>query len=122
MLGTERLRMGTRRLFAWLQEAGFEISIYTSSFRSHSEIRKIFKRHDIEIAQVVNGDDHQGVLAGTRASKRPECFGFDIHVDDESIGNPQMEDSGQVIIVDCQDTLWVEHIIKRIQQPVSQNR
>ena len=41
----ERLRLGTPKLINTLQELGYEVWVYTSSFRSEAYIKKLFKHY-----------------------------------------------------------------------------
>jgi hypothetical protein len=114
LLAPERLRWGTRRLFAELQKRGLAISIYTTSLRPHRQIRSTFRCHELNLSHVINGDDHAPIIKGTHRAKHPGAFGFHIHVDDAPIGNPMAESGVDVILVapDCE--VWVEQILKQV--------
>ncbi len=45
----ERLRYGTVRLLNELRELGYEVWIYTTSFRSERYIRGLFKRYGVKL-------------------------------------------------------------------------
>jgi len=50
----ERLRKGTVDLIHKLQEEGFEVWVYTSSFRSELYIRNLFRNYGVKFDQIVN--------------------------------------------------------------------
>ena len=54
----ERLRLGTPELINSLQEIGFEVWVYTSSFRSISYIEKLFRHYGVRFDDIVNGTRH----------------------------------------------------------------
>ena len=62
ILGVERLRLGTRRIFAFLSENGLSAAIYTTSLRSHWHIWLTFRLHGLRLARIVNEDDHKHLL------------------------------------------------------------
>ena len=43
----ERLRLGTPELIRSLQRLGYEVWVYTSSFRSESYIRQLFRQYGV---------------------------------------------------------------------------
>ena len=51
----ERLRKGTVDLIHELQRQGFEVWVYTSSFRTETYIRALFRNYGIRFDQIVNG-------------------------------------------------------------------
>ena len=55
----ERLRKGTPELIHTLQERGFEVWIYTSSFRSERYLRRLFRLYGIRFDGIVNGERHK---------------------------------------------------------------
>lgn len=114
--GAERLRLGTRRLLEELGKRGFAVSIYTTSLRSRWCIRNTFRWHGLSLDRIVNGDDHQQHTRGGSAAKRPDRFGFAIHVDDAPIGLPDTMET-RVIIVGQADPSWVETILNQIGAP-----
>ena len=46
-LYSERLRLGTPELIRSLQRLGYEVWMYTSSFRSESYIRQLFRQYGV---------------------------------------------------------------------------
>ncbi len=117
ILGSERLRLGTRRLIRELHMRGFATSVYTTSLRSHYSIRNTFRSHGLCLDRIVNGDDHQQQTRDGSASKRPDRFGFTIHVDDAPIGLADTMQETRVIVVDKADLAWVDTILNQIGAP-----
>ncbi len=85
----DRLRRGTRYLIKDLQLQGFEVWIYTSSFRSERYIRTLFRLYGLSLDGVVNAQRHQReVQAGhkeIKPSKLPCHYYISLHVDDEAL-------------------------------------
>ena len=83
----ERLRKGTIELIHELQKRGFEVWIYTSSFRSTRYIMKLFKHYGIVPDGVVNGERHNREVQRGRAQrlpqKMPPYYRISLHIDDE---------------------------------------
>ncbi len=103
--------MGTRRVFSFLSEHGFSAAVYTASLRSHWNIWLTFRVHGLRLARIVNGDDHKHLLKEREgiASKAPDAFGFDVHVDDTPIS--EVPCSTTVIVVVPDDEAWADKIM-----------
>ena len=87
LLFKDRLRKGTVKLIHELQQRGFEVWVYTSSFRSEQYIRSLFQRYGVKIDQIVNGQRHeQEVQRGRKTrlpQKMPNLYHISLHVDDD---------------------------------------
>jgi len=118
LLTRERLRLGCAKLFAWLNEHGHIASIYTSSLRSEGEIRRLFRAYGITLNRVVTGEQHQAFLSRGpgRWSKRPQDFGFDIHVDNEAICDREVPPSLQLIILPEKANDWDAYLIVKLSE------
>ncbi|MBQ1487368.1 MAG: HAD family hydrolase, partial [Lachnospiraceae bacterium] len=68
----ERLRKGTIRLIHTLQEEGFEVWVYTSSFRSEVYIRSLFRAYGITFSQIVNSPRHLKEVQRDRPTPLPQ--------------------------------------------------
>ena len=114
----ERLRYGTADLIKRLQGLGYEVWIYTSSFRSERYIRSLFRCYGVSLDGVVNGDRHQAEVQRDRReampTKMPNRYGISLHVDDEAIVATYGKTYGfDVFQLDAQDDDWEEKIIQR---------
>ena len=116
LIGVERLRMGTRRLFSLLYERKFCISIYTSSLRPHWHIWLTFRAYGLKLDRIVNGDDHKDLISRSSASKVPHALGFAFHVDDSPISTSGFRSDTTVILVSPEDEEWVEKVLHSLQQ------
>ena len=87
LLFKDRLRKGTVKLIHELQQRGFEVWVYTSSFRSEQYIRALFQRYGVKIDQIVNGQRHEKEVQRGRKTrlpqKMPNFYHISLHVDDE---------------------------------------
>lgn len=85
----ERLRKGTVKLINDLQAEGFEVWVYTSSFRAEIYIRNLFRHYGVRFDQIVNGDRHIKEVQGKRdrplPQKMPNFYRISLHVDDEDV-------------------------------------
>ena len=96
LLFKDRLRKGTVKLIHELQQRGFEVWVYTSSFREERYIRSLFRRYGVRIDQVVNAQRHEEEVQRRRKTrlpqKMPNFYHISLHVDDEK----SIEKSGRM--------------------------
>ncbi len=85
----ERLRKGTVWLINELHRRGFEVWVYTSSFRTEVYIRALFRQYNIRFDQIVNGYRHKAEVQGKRdqtlPQKMPSHYRISLHIDDEDV-------------------------------------
>ncbi len=85
----ERLRKGTPYLINELQNRGFEVWVYTSSFRSEVYIRSLFRYYNIKFDDIVNGTRHKAEVQRDREAtlpqKLPGHYRISLHIDDEDV-------------------------------------
>ena len=117
----ERLRLGTVRLVADLQKAGYEVWVYTSSFRSEQYIRTLFRCYGVRFDGIVNGQRHirevQKNRPETLPQKLPNYYKISLHVDDEAIVATYGKLYGfDVFQLDAQDDEWAEKVLERAEQ------
>ena len=112
----ERLRLGTPDLIKELQHLGYEVWVYTSSFRSESYIRWLFRLYGVRFDGIVNGDRHLKEVQRKNKTilpqKLPNRYRISLHIDDESIvcslGRQYRYHAYQL---EAQDDEWKEKII-----------
>lgn len=113
----ERLRKGTPELIHSLQQDGFEVWVYTSSFRTETYIRNLFRRYGVRFDGIVNGDRHQAEVQKNHTqampTKDPAHFRIALHVDDEEsvIQNASLH-GFRAIQVYGPDPDWAEKVRK----------
>ena len=85
----ERLRLGTPDLLRTLQAQGYEVWIYTSSFRSERYIRSLFRFYGVRLDGIVNGNRHlrevQRDSKTVLPQKLPSRYRISLHIDDEAV-------------------------------------
>ena len=86
----ERLRLGTPELINKLQEMGYEVWVYTSSFRSERYIKGLFRHYGIKFDGIVNGE---AVICSYGRE-----YGFDAYQ------------------LDAQDDEWKEKVIAKAEE------
>ena len=117
----ERLRLGTPELIWELQILGYEVWVYTSSFRSESYIRNLFRFYGVKFNGIVNGDRHlrevQRNNPTTLPQKLPNRYRISLHVDDEAVICSMGAQYGfRTYQLDAEDDEWKEKIIKRAEE------
>ncbi len=72
-----------------LQEEGFEVWVYTSSFRSVRYIRRLFQSYGLHFDEIVNGhrllQEVQGNKKTPLPQKMPGFYHIALHIDDEDV-------------------------------------
>ncbi len=121
MIYKERLRLGTLDLMRYIRDQGMELWIYTTSYRSESYIRGLFRCYGIKLDCVVNGMKHaKEVQSGHREgmpSKYPSKYRIDLHIDDDrSVAENGRSYGFSVFIVGDQDDSWTEKIMAEIER------
>jgi len=117
----ERLRKGTVRLIHELQNRGFEVWVYTSSFRSEVYIRTLFRYYNIRFSQIVNGYRHKAEVQGNRTTllpqKLPNHYRISLHIDDEDVIMENSKIYGfRVFRVLEPDDMWVEKVLDEAER------
>ena len=83
----ERLRKGTVALIHELQRQGFEVWVYTSSFRTETYIKALFRNYGVRFDYIVNGARHQAEIQAKHSqpmpTKMPGFYRIGLHIDDE---------------------------------------
>lgn len=114
----ERLRLGTPELINRLQELGYDVWVYTSSFRSENYIKGLFRCYGVKFDGIVNGNRHlKEVQKDSKTilpQKIPSRYRISLHVDDETVicswGREYGFDTYQL---EAQDDDWKDKIIAR---------
>ncbi len=114
----ERLRLGTPELINTLQSLGYEVWVYTSSFRSERYIRSLFRHYGVRFDGIVNGHRHLKEVQRNNKTvlpqKMPNRYRISLHVDDESVICSMGAQYGfHAYQLDAQDDDWKEKIIER---------
>lgn len=117
----ERLREGTPRLINKLQELGYEVWVYTSSFRSEHYIKSLFKHYGVKFDGIVNAIRHQKEVQRDNPTilpqKMPSNYRISLHVDDETVICTGARANGfEAYQLDAPDDEWVEKVIKRAEE------
>ena len=121
MIFKERLRMGAPALINSLQKMGYEVWVYTSSFRSIRYIKTLFMFYGVRFDDIVNGTRHLKEVQGNHKEilpqKLPNCYRIKLHIDDEMIvctmGRQYGYDTYQL---EAEDDNWKEKIIARAEE------
>ena len=117
----ERLRLGTPDLINNLQQLGYEVWIYTSSFRSESYIKWLFKMYHVKFDGIINAQRHLKEVQRDNKSilpqKLPSKYRISLHIDDETIVCSLGRQYGyNTYQLDAQDDDWKDKILARAQQ------
>ena len=114
----ERLRLGTPELINTLQDLGYEVWVYTSSFRSEQYIRGLFRHYGVHFNGIVNANRHLREVQRDKKEllpqKLPNHYRISLHIDDEAIVCTLGRQYGyNVYQLNAQDDDWKEKIIAR---------
>ena len=117
----ERLRLGTPALIHTLQGMGYEVWVYTSSFRSEAYIRRLFRCYGVKFDGIVNGERHLREVQRDRKERLPQKvpshYRISLHMDDESVIVTSGRQMGfNVYQLDAQDDNWKEKVIARADE------
>ena len=112
----ERLRLGTPGVIKELQKQGYEVWVYTSSFRSEKYIKRLFRHYHIKFDGIVNGTRHMKEVQRDNKKmlpqKLPNRYRISLHIDDEAIVCSLGKQYGyNVYQLDGEDDEWKEKII-----------
>ncbi|MBF9142116.1 hypothetical protein [Hymenobacter properus] len=106
LLRPESLRHGIKELTDYCRQRGWEVWVYTTSYRSAWRIRRIFWLHGIRLDGVVNQPRHDRE-ARARCTKHPPSFGIDLLIDDSEGVRLEGERHGfRVLVVKPEDERW----------------
>lgn len=117
----ERLRLGTPELINELQKLGYEVWVYTSSFRSEKYIKSLFRLYHVKFDGIVNAQRHNREVQGSNKNilpqKMPSRYRISLHIDDESIVCSLGRQYGyNTYQLEAQDDEWKEKILTRAEQ------
>jgi trehalose-6-phosphatase len=112
----EPLRLGTVRLMQELQANGWDIWIYTTSYRSPKQVKRWFGFYGIDIAAVINQELHEQWVKHSPfqryISKYPPAFEIVLHVDDlEGVKLEGEENGFEVVVVEMSDEDWTSKVL-----------
>lgn len=83
----ERLRAGTVELINELQNRGFEVWIYTSSYRPEFYLKNLFAGYNIKFDGIVNAERHEREVQKGHIQRLPQKvpprYQISLHIDDE---------------------------------------
>ena len=122
----ERLRLGTVELINSLQKMGYEVWVYTSSYRSQRYIRHLFGLYGVKFDGIINAQRHLAEVQRDRKQmlpqKVPSMYRISLHVDDESVICSLGRQYGfEAYQLDAQDDDWKEKVIARAEEIKKRN-
>ena len=110
LLGHEPLRHGIKELTDHCRQRGWEVWVYTTSYRSAWRIRRLFWLYGIGLDGVVNQQRHDRE-ARARCTKHPPSFGIDLLIDDSEGVRIEVERHGfRVLVVAPEDAQWAAKV------------
>lgn len=117
----ERLRYGAPELINRLQQLGFDVWVYTSSYRTEKYIRTLFRLYGIRFSGVVNAQRHLKEVQKNNMTilpqKVPSKYRISLHIDDETVICSSGRTYGfETYQLDAQDDDWQEKIIERAEK------
>jgi hypothetical protein len=117
---TESLRLGTVSLFNGLWQQGYDVWVYTTSFRSSVHIWLLFRAYGTRVGGIINEHRHRKRMTRLGDSykcctKYPPAFGIDVLVDDcEGVLRESRHFSFEMIRVSPDDPTWTTVVLEYI--------
>lgn len=117
----ERLRFGAPNLINELKNRGYEVWVYTSSYRTERYIKFLFRCYGVKFDEIVNAQRHLKEVQGNKKEilpqKIPSKYRISLHVDDETVVATYGKAYGfDVFQLEAQDDNWEEKILERMLQ------
>ena len=107
VFGGEGLRQGIAQATSFCRTQGWEVWVYTTSYRSAWYIRRLFWLHGIWLDGVVNQQRHDQHVR-VRCTKHPPNFDINLLIDDSEGVRLEGERHGfRVLVVQPEDAEWV---------------
>ena len=118
---TERLRLSTPELINELQKLGYEVWVYTSSYRTEKYIRRLFRHYGVRFDGIINAQRHLREVQRDQKTilpqKMPTHYRISLHVDDETVICSLGRQYGfRTYQLDAQDDDWAKKIIERAEE------
>lgn len=118
---TERLRLGTPEFVKELQKLGYEVWVYTSSYRTEKYIRRLFRHYGVRFDGIINAQRHLREVQRDQKTilpqKMPTHYRISLHVDDETVICSLGRQYGfRTYQLDAQDDDWAKKIIERAEE------
>lgn len=117
----ERLRYGTPSLINELKRRGYEVWVYTSSYRTQRYIKCLFGLYGVRFTEIVNAQRHLEEVQRNRKEmlpqKLPNNYRISLHIDDEDVVVSYGKTYGfEVYQLNAHDDDWKEKILGRMEQ------
>ncbi|WP_211339455.1 hypothetical protein [Hymenobacter perfusus] len=114
LFGGEGLRQGIVQAARFCRAQGWEVWVYTTSYRSAWYIRRLFWLHGIRLDGVVNQQWHDRHVR-VRCTKHPPTFGINLLVDDSEGVRLEGERYGfRVLVAPPEDAEWVAAVRRAV--------
>jgi len=117
----ERLRLGAPDLIRQLQALGYEVWVYTSSYRTEKYIKGLFRLYGVRFDGIVNATRHlKEVQRDSKTilpQKMPNRYRISLHIDDEMVICTSARQYGfHAYHLDAEDDDWKDKIIARANE------
>jgi len=117
----ERLRLGAPDLIRQLQALGYEVWVYTSSYRTEKYIKGLFRLYGVRFDGIVNATRHLKEVQRDNKTilpqKMPNRYRISLHIDDEMVICTSARQYGfHAYHLDAEDDDWKDKIIARANE------
>ena len=117
----ERLRLGAPDLIRQLQALGYEVWVYTSSYRTEKYIKGLFRLYGVRFDGIVNATRHLKEVQRDNKTilpqKMPNRYRISLHIDDEMVICTSARQYGfHAYHLDAEDDNWKDKIISRANE------
>lgn len=110
-----------------LHNRGYEVWVYTSSFRTQRYIKCLFGLYGVRFTQIVNAQRHLEEVQRNRKEmlpqKLPNNYRISLHIDDEAVVASYGKAYGfEVFQLEAQDDAWEAKILAKMEQIEAKNK
>ena len=117
----EPLRKGALALMTQLIKDGWDVGIYTTSYRETYYLKRFLKVYGIHLSFAINQRMHEEIAQAEGRSgfpsKFPRLFGIALHVDDsEGVALEGKAHNFSVVVVRPEDEQWAEKVLQAADQ------
>lgn len=118
-LGGESLQQGVKEIADYCRVRGWEVWVYTTSYRSAWYIRKLFWLHGIWLDGVINQSRHRREVQAS-CTKHPPSFAIDLLIDDsEGVRIESERYNFKMLVVLPEDDQWVPKVKNALESIIS---
>lgn len=120
-IAKERLRKGAPALIHALANRGFDVWVYTSSYKSEKYIQAVFKGYKVCPAGIINGVSHKkkqkGALTGQVKEAMDRKYKMTLHIDEGHVLYIDKSTADyDYFSLECDNSNWASKVIHLVEE------